>query len=103
MERILKPINDQIKTLTDACSKRLNAVENFDQDLRTVTLTHGVPIEINTGVKDRVLGCILLACPRRTESLVFFRVSDKVARVTANFLPAAPGEETEAVLLFFGG
>lgn len=103
VDTLLKPINSSMKNLSDCLRKRVNFAENIDGDVKTLRVSHGIPFETTVNVKNRVIGCSLIACPRRAENPVFERAGDKIARITIFFLPGDPGEEIEVTMAFYGG
>lgn len=58
----MAPVFEHIRLLTQAVQGNLSS-ENLNDDMKVVSVRHGIPIEVTTKIKGRPLGALLIAVP----------------------------------------
>lgn len=60
VQAYMAPVFEHLKLLTQAAQGKLSS-DNLNEDTKTISVRHGIPVEITTKVKGRPLGASLLA------------------------------------------
>jgi len=102
VERLLEPINKQIKELTDILSKRASLADQIDCDVRTFEVIHNSPAELVLNVQSRVVGFTIIDSGNLRAQGSMNIIDSKKVTLTVNFA-TDPGKKMPVTVVFWGG